>query len=66
MTVIATCGHAVEDLDDLIHLSLASYARDASRAVSFVCYCSACADRARRDGEVLYDQGEENKWLGGQ
>ena len=65
MTVIATCGHAVKDLDDLVDLSLASYARDGGRAVSFVSYCSECAELARRDGEVLYDQGEENKWLGG-
>ena len=62
--IIATCRHKVEDSDDLWTCALAGYTKIGDRCVEYVSYCKACYDEACKDGIVLYDEGEENKWLG--
>ena len=65
MTIIATCGHDVEHISHLWDCTLAEYDRKNKRCLSYVSYCKECYDQAVLDGIVLFDQGEENKWLGG-
>lgn len=65
MTIIASCGHKIQDFDDEIHCSVAGYAKDCSRAVFYMVVCKQCHDEYKKDGMILYDEGEENKWLGG-
>jgi hypothetical protein len=64
--IIATCGHALtEDEDQGINCSLMGYTRENTRCIEYVTYCTGCYLRAVKDGSVLFDEGEENKWLGG-
>lgn len=63
--IIATCGHEVEHISHLWYCTIAEYNRKNERCLSYVCYCKKCYDEAEEDGMVLFDEGEENKWLGG-
>lgn len=64
--IIATCGHTLtEDEDQGINCSLMGYTREDNRCIKYVTYCTKCYLRAVKDGSVLFDEGEENKWLGG-
>lgn len=65
MTIIASCGHEVEHLSHLWNYSVAGYSRDCSRAVHYMALCKQCYDEYEKDGMILHDEGEENKWLGG-
>jgi len=60
----ATCGHEVENIDDLKTVALAEYSRLNQRCVSYSSVCESCYKKAELEGIILYDQGEENKWLG--
>lgn len=60
-----SCGHTVEHMSHLWDCTLAEYNRKHERCLSYVSYCKECYDRAVKDGIVLFDEGEENKWLGG-
>jgi len=62
--ITLTCGHTVEDIDDANDIALASYNREHKRCVDYVSYCVACYEDAKQAGFVLFDEGEENKWLG--
>ena len=59
----ATCGHTLQSFDDIVHCSLTDYTREGDRAIAYVSYCKICYERACKEGYVLYDKGEENKWL---
>ena len=63
--ITATCGHQLQSFDDLVNCSLTDYTREGTRAVAYVSYCKPCYKRACKEGWVLFDEGEENKWLGG-
>ena len=64
--IIATCGHTLtEDEDQGINCSLMGYTRENTRCIEYVTYCTGCYLRAVKDGSVLFDESEENKWLGG-
>ena len=61
--IIATCGHSTDTMNDLINCSLGGYTHEGDRCVEYVCYCKKCYGEAIKDGIVLFDEGEENKWL---
>ena len=63
--ITATCGHQLQSFDDLVNCSLTDYTREGTRAVAYVSYCKQCYKQACKEGYVLFDEGEENKWLGG-
>lgn len=63
--IVASCGHRVEHVSDLWDSTLRAYDRVGNRAVEYASLCKPCRDQAVANGDVLYDQGEENKWLGG-
>lgn len=65
MTIILTCGHKIEDFDDEIQCAVAGYSRSFGRAVFYKSLCKQCYDEYEKDGMILHDEGEENKWLGG-
>ena len=52
-------------MDQCHTVSIADYDEWGERAVMYGWYCPKCRDRAHREGRLLYDEGEENKWLGG-
>ena len=64
MTIYLSCGHQVEDMTDGHDISLADYDELGEACVVYAWVCGACRDLAHREGRLLYDQGEENKWLG--
>ena len=63
--IIATCGHKLKEEEELgINCTLAGYTREGDRCLEYVCYCKECYDQSVKDGIVLFDEGEENKWIG--
>ena len=60
-----SCGHTVEHISHLWYCTLGEYNRKNERSLAYVAYCKQCYDQAIKDGIVLFDEGEENKWLGG-
>jgi len=62
--ITCTCGHTVDDMDDTVNCSIRGWSRDYTPSVDYVCYCVACYEDAKQAGFVLFDEGEENKWLG--
>jgi hypothetical protein len=62
--ITLTCGHTIEDLDDAVNCSIRGWTRDHRPAVDYMSYCASCYEDAKQSGFVLFDEGEENKWLG--
>ena len=64
--IIASCGHKLTEEENLgINCTLANYTREGTRCLEYVCYCKRCYDDVVSEGLVLFNEGEENKWLGG-
>lgn len=61
--IIATCGHAVDDIDDIVTCSIQGWSRESTPCVNYVSYCHKCYDRAVNDDIVLYNEKEEMDWL---
>lgn len=51
-------------MDQCVTVTIADYDEYGDRAVLYGWYCQACRDLAHREGRLLYNEGEENKWLG--
>lgn len=64
MTIHLSCGHEVQDMTDGFDVSPADYDELGEACVVYAWVCGSCRDLAHREGRLLYDQGEENKWLG--
>jgi len=64
MTIHLSCGHQVESMEDSHDASLADYDELGEACVVYAWICRDCKEQAHREGRLLYDQGEENKWLG--
>lgn len=64
MTIIATCGHEVEDVDDLVNTALRGYTRKNERCIDFVTLCADCYAEYKTDDMVLYTHKDELTWLG--
>jgi len=43
---------------------IGDYDEHNQRCVYYVTVCEDCYDNYEKDGIVLHDEGEENKWLG--
>jgi hypothetical protein len=51
-------------MDNTVYCSIRGWSRDYTPSVDYVCYCVPCYEDAKQAGFVLFDEGEENKWLG--
>ena len=63
--IIASCGHEVEHISHLRDCTVAAYTREGNRALEYTSLCKECYDWHEREGLVLHDEGEENKWVNG-
>lgn len=63
MSITLTCGHTVNDFDDINYLALASFTREHNRCVDYVNYCDECTEKALERGEVLLTVDDEDVWL---
>jgi hypothetical protein len=61
--ITGSCGHTVEDMSQLMDCSIGDYDEYNQRCVYYVTVCKDCHDKYEKDGIILYDEGEENKWL---
>ena len=66
MGIIGSCGHGVEDFDDLF--SVATKAWDITeegwvRCIHYSSVCEDCYKDYEREGNILYTDEEETKWL---
>jgi hypothetical protein len=64
MTIHLSCGHQVKSMTDAFDVSLADYDELGEACVIYARVCEDCRDLAHQEGRLLYDQGEENKWVG--
>lgn len=62
MTIIATCGHKVDDYDDLHHIAIKEYSRECTPAVSHLSVCEDCLNTVYK-GVILNSRDEEMEWL---
>lgn len=65
MTMIASCGHKVQSPHYPFNRAIADYDELGNRAVYYMSLCPECFTKYQKDGIILHDEGEENKWLGG-
>lgn len=63
--IVCTCGHRVKVINDTVNCALARYDRMNERCVVYGTYCKPCYEQFKKDGEVLFNEGEENKWMRG-
>ena len=63
MTIIASCGHKVEDIDDLHNVAIKDYARNFSKAVSYMSICQKCLEFYKKENLLLNTEKEELEWL---
>ena len=63
MTLIASCGHSVNDIDDLVDLQFKGIDASGKRCISYGCFCQECADQYDLSGKVIHNKEEENEWL---
>ena len=62
MTIIASCGHKVDDFDDLHHIAIKEYSRECTPAVSHLSVCEECLNTVYKD-VILNSRDEEMEWL---
>lgn len=65
MSIILTCGHKVEDVDDCVCQSIMDFDRRGERCINYSTFCSLCATNNINQGIVLDDEDEEAEWLYG-
>ena len=63
MTIIASCGHKVEDFDDLHDIAVREYSKDFSNAVAYKSVCRECLDWYYKQNLLLKNEKEELEWL---
>jgi len=63
MTIIASCGHKVEDFDDLHNIAVKEYVRDWSNAVAYRSVCKECLEFYKKENLLLNTEKEELEWL---
>ena len=61
--ITATCGHTVDDIDDLVQCNITDYTEEGDRAVAMVSYCKECHAYVSELGKVLHSDDEVNEWL---
>ena len=67
MTIIATCGHRLKEIEGLgVNCSVRGLTRANERCIMRVSYCFACYERAVSDRDVLYTQEHKDAWLDGE
>lgn len=64
MTIRASCGHEVEHLSHLWDYSVKEYTAEGNPAIAYVALCKDCFDYLAQEGQILYNEDEENEWLG--
>ena len=60
--IVATCGHEVEDFDDLHHLAFRDTDRECKPCISYGSYCKECAVYFENEGVTLSESEVENFW----
>ena len=65
MTIILSCGHKVDDMDDAINVVTKEWARDSERAVGYSTVCKNCYYEYEANGDLLLSEQDELNWLAG-
>jgi len=60
-----SCGHEVEHISDLWKCTIGDYDEHNQRCIYYGTACKECYDKYEKDGIILHDEGEENKWMDG-
>lgn len=65
MTIILSCGHAVDDFSDEQMVAVKDYSKDWSRAVAYRTVCKECLKAYQDEDAILYTEEAEMEWLTG-
>ncbi len=68
MGIIATCGHRVNELEELRQISIKAWDITQEgwvKAIHFSSVCEDCYKEYEAEGSILYTEEEENDWLKG-
>lgn len=63
MSVIGTCGHEYDSLDDFETLQIKDSDRTGKRIVEVGIYCKECCEELRENGLVLDNDNEAWDWI---
>lgn len=67
MTIIASCGHTLKEIEGVgVSCSLKGLTRANEPCIMFVSYCFACYEYAVAEGIVLYTEEHERAWMNGE
>jgi hypothetical protein len=66
--IIATCGHKVVNMDDIVDVRYRSEDCDAVEGfrpcVVYASYCKPCAEKLKSDPDYIGTDEDEEAWLG--
>ena len=63
-TIYGTCGHELSiERDAVSGVAVKGYMREGDRCIDFRSLCADCEADYEKDGMVLHNKEEENKWL---
>ena len=65
MTIIATCGHEIPEVDDQYSITCKERTREGERCLSYEVVCLKCQKLFREWDLILDTEAEEQAWLEG-
>lgn len=66
MSIIGSCGHGVEDLDDLYNIATKAWDITEEgwvKAIHYQSVCETCREEYEKEGYILHTSEEEANWF---
>lgn len=66
MSIIATCGHKVEDIEETHNISTKEWEIDHEgwhKAIAYKTVCKTCYEEYKKNNAILETEAEETDWL---
>jgi hypothetical protein len=65
MGTIASCGHRVDEEEDLKYTITKTYNKKNERALAYQIVCQSCKEEYEDNGDLFYHEDEAHDWLMG-
>ena len=66
MTITATCGHPIPEIDEKYSVTCKERTREGERCLSFEVVCLDCQKLYRKWGQILDTEAVQQAWLHGE
>jgi hypothetical protein len=63
MTIILSCGHKVDDMDDALDVATKEWSRECTPAIGYKSICAECYDTYESNGNILHTEQDEINYL---